>query len=215
MAKLFKLDCEAKKLSFKPDGAMRSRPVEVFQRYKSTCPSNILFVLVTLSVTLNSEADTRDVCMCMWTYRDTHTHSRKMRSRERRSLKFQGDAGEERWASSGSSDLPGNRLHQYENEPAVTLAAVRLPWHFSCLEDMPLQGRERQWACVSNSMEGLQTGLINMTCHLLLGLRNLSHSQILWSFIETSFKTWNHLAWVRPDAKQNLSHIYNLEDFFE
>lgn len=53
-----------------------------------------------------------------------------MRSRERRSLKFQGDIGEERGVSgrgSRGAGLPGNWPHQYENEPAVTVAAVRLP----------------------------------------------------------------------------------------
>lgn len=49
-----------------------------------------------------------------------------MRSGERRSLKFQGDTREDRQASERAAAAAA-RPHQYENEPAVTATAVRLP----------------------------------------------------------------------------------------
>lgn len=117
--------------------------VQKHKPFKNSCLSNyIAFVL--LLYYLNTEAETP-----LHVHTNTHTHTghkerkrSKMRSRERRSLKFQGDTREERRASSSSSaGLPSNRPpHQYENEPAVTVAAVRLPWHFGCLEDVQLQG---------------------------------------------------------------------------
>lgn len=77
---------------------------------------------------------------------------RKMRSTERRSLKFQCDTGEEWRASSSSGSSSVNLLsnrppHQYENESAVTVAGVRLPWHTECLEDAEVQGSV--WGCRS------------------------------------------------------------------
>ncbi len=119
-------------------------------------------------VCLNPEAKTHD--MYTQTHTQTHTHKdgalgakrRKMRSRERKSLKFQGDTGERRRANSSSSaGLPSSRPpHQYENEPSVTVAAVPLPWHFGCLEDVQLQGSVWVCTCVSNSVHGLLTASV-------------------------------------------------------
>lgn len=125
-----------KSLKCKPDVAKRSRPEEVFHSYKNTCPLQPYAIKITsplfsscincghfVRVSLDRELDIHD------THAFTNTHKRrKMRSRERRSLKFQGDIGEERGASGRSSrgaGLPGNWPHQYENEPGVTVAAVR------------------------------------------------------------------------------------------
>lgn len=112
-----------------------------------------------------------------------HRECRKMRSRgekkKKRSLKFQGDTREEIRASSRSgdgSDLPGNWPHQYENEPAVTVAAVRLPWHFGCLEEMPLQGGGWRRACVSDRVQGLLTGVLKPRSRLLSVLGTLLQS---------------------------------------
>lgn len=90
---------------------------------------------------------------------DTESKRREMRSKERRSLKLQGDTGEERQNSSSASILGNRPPHQYENEPAVTVAAVQLPWHFGCLQDGQPQGSEWVCACVRNSVQGLVTAV--------------------------------------------------------
>lgn len=137
-----------------PRGADQRRfstAIKIHALYSRT-PSKLhrLCSLLVLTVdTLCVSVWTGNLTFMTHTRAQTHTRCterRKMRSRERRSLKFQGDIGEERGASgrgSRGAGLPGNWPHQYENEPAVTVAAVRLPWHFGCLEDMELQGSTR------------------------------------------------------------------------
>lgn len=61
----------------------------------------------------------------------------KRRENEKRRKKVIKISG---WHRRGQTSKQQQRPHQYENEPAVTVAAIRLPWHFGCLEDVQLQG---------------------------------------------------------------------------
>lgn len=85
-------------------------------------------------VSLNNEAETHDMY--------THKHPQKRMERKeeknekqrKKVIKISG-----RNPRGQTSKQLQHMPHQYENEPAVTVAAVRLPWHFGCLEDVRLQ----------------------------------------------------------------------------
>lgn len=142
---------QSKSLNCKPDVAMRSRSEAVFHSRKNTGPLRPSEPHRLCSL-LGSTVST--LWMSVWTAKltlVTHAHKhtqgalrvkrRKMRSRERRSLKFHGDTGEERRAAAAEAQA----------SPATGLISMKmslpLPWllhgcHDTLVawEDVQLQG---------------------------------------------------------------------------
>lgn len=119
--------------------------VKIHARYGVLCRFCSLLELTagsSLYLSLNSEAQTADKHTKM-PRRAVESKEEKNEKRGEKVIKISGR--HPRGQTSKRAAAAAARPHQYENEPAVTATAVRLPWHLGCLEEVQPQGR--LWAC--------------------------------------------------------------------